>query len=43
MRRSMPKEGGGDRRLIVAANALEIPQAEKDAIFAGNAKKLLRL
>jgi uncharacterized protein len=30
-------------RSIVAVNALEIPQAEKDAIFAGNAKKLLRL
>jgi len=28
---------------IAAVNALEIPQAEKDAIFSGNAKKLLRL
>lgn len=31
------------RRSIDAVNALEIPQAEKDAIFSGNAKKLLRL
>jgi len=31
------------RRSIDAVNALEIPQAEKDAIFAGNAKTLLRL
>jgi len=28
---------------IAAVNALEIPAAEKDAIFAGNARKLLRL
>jgi predicted TIM-barrel fold metal-dependent hydrolase len=31
------------RRSIDAVNALEIPQAEKDAIFSGNAKKLLKL
>lgn len=31
------------RRSIDAVEALEIPQAEKDAIFAGNARKLLRL
>ncbi len=31
------------RKSIAAVNALEIPQAEKDAIFAGNARKLLRL
>jgi aminocarboxymuconate-semialdehyde decarboxylase len=31
------------RRSIAAVEALEIPQAEKDAIFAGNARKLLRL
>ena len=31
------------RKSIAAVNALEIPQAEKDAIFSGNAKKLLRL
>lgn len=28
---------------IAAVNALEIPQAEKDAIFEGNARKLLKL
>ena len=31
------------RNTIAAVNALEISQAEKDAIFAGNAKKLLKL
>ena len=31
------------RRSIDAVNALEISQAEKDAIFAGNAKTLLKL
>jgi predicted TIM-barrel fold metal-dependent hydrolase len=31
------------RNTIAAVNALEIPQAEKDAIFAGNARKLLKL
>jgi predicted TIM-barrel fold metal-dependent hydrolase len=31
------------RNTIAAVNALEISQADKDAIFAGNAKKLLRL
>ncbi len=31
------------RRSIDAVNALEISQPEKDAIFAGNARKLLRL
>jgi len=31
------------RKSIAAVNALEIPQAEKDAIFSGNARKLLRL
>jgi aminocarboxymuconate-semialdehyde decarboxylase len=31
------------RKSIGAVNALEIPQAEKDAIFAGNARTLLRL
>jgi predicted TIM-barrel fold metal-dependent hydrolase len=31
------------RNTIAAMNALEISQAEKDAIFSGNAKKLLRL
>jgi uncharacterized protein len=31
------------RRSIDAVNALEIPLAEKDAIFAGNAKTLLKL
>ncbi len=31
------------RNTIAAVNALEISQAEKDAIFSGNAKKLLRL
>ncbi len=31
------------RNTIAAVNALEISKAEKDAIFAGNAKKLLRL
>ena len=31
------------RKTIAAVNALEIPAAEKDAIFEGNAKKLLRL
>src|SRR5215467_9748593 len=31
------------RNTIAAVNALEIPQAEKDAIFSGNAKKLLKL
>jgi predicted TIM-barrel fold metal-dependent hydrolase len=30
------------RNTIAAVNALEIPQAEKDAIFSGNAKKLLK-
>jgi aminocarboxymuconate-semialdehyde decarboxylase len=31
------------RNTIAAVNALEISQAEKDAIFYGNAKKLLKL
>jgi predicted TIM-barrel fold metal-dependent hydrolase len=31
------------RNTIAAVNALNIPQAEKDAIFFGNAKKLLKL
>jgi len=31
------------RNTIAAVNALDIPQAEKDAIFSGNAKKLLKL
>jgi predicted TIM-barrel fold metal-dependent hydrolase len=31
------------RNTIAAVNALEIPPAEKDAIFAGNARKLLKL
>jgi uncharacterized protein len=31
------------RKTIAAVNALEIPAAEKDAIFEGNARKLLRL
>jgi aminocarboxymuconate-semialdehyde decarboxylase len=31
------------RNTVAAVNALEIPQAEKDAIFEGNARKLLRL
>ena len=31
------------RNTIAAVNALEISQGEKDAIFAGNAKKLLKL
>jgi predicted TIM-barrel fold metal-dependent hydrolase len=31
------------RKSIAAVEALEIPQAEKDAIFAGNARKLLKL
>jgi aminocarboxymuconate-semialdehyde decarboxylase len=31
------------RNTIAAVNALEISQAEKDAIFSGNAKKLLKL
>jgi aminocarboxymuconate-semialdehyde decarboxylase len=31
------------RNTIAAVNALEIPQTEKDAIFSGNAKKLLKL
>jgi predicted TIM-barrel fold metal-dependent hydrolase len=31
------------RRSIDAVNALEIPQTEKDAIFTGNARKLLKL
>ena len=31
------------RNTIAAVNALEVPQAEKDAIFSGNAKKLLKL
>jgi predicted TIM-barrel fold metal-dependent hydrolase len=31
------------RNTIAAVNALEIPQSEKDAIFSGNAKKLLKL
>jgi len=38
------EQGRGLMRSTVAAvNALEIPQAEKDAIFEGNAKKLLKL
>ena len=28
---------------IAAVNALEIPEAEKDAIFSGNAKRLLKM
>ena len=31
------------RNTIAAVNALEISQAEKDAIFSGNARKLLKL
>jgi aminocarboxymuconate-semialdehyde decarboxylase len=31
------------RNTVAAVNALEIPQAEKDAIFEGNARRLLRL
>jgi predicted TIM-barrel fold metal-dependent hydrolase len=31
------------RNTIAAVNALEIPQSEKDAIFSGNAKRLLKL
>jgi len=31
------------RNTIAAVNALEVSQAEKDAIFAGNARKLLKL
>jgi aminocarboxymuconate-semialdehyde decarboxylase len=31
------------RNTIKAVNALEIPQAEKDAIFSGNARTLLKL
>ena len=31
------------RNTVGAVNALEIPQAEKDVIFSGNAKRLLRL
>ncbi len=31
------------RNTIAAVNALEISQGEKDAIFAGNARKLLKL
>jgi aminocarboxymuconate-semialdehyde decarboxylase len=31
------------RNTIAAVNALEIPQAEKDRIFSGNAKALLKL
>src|ERR1700759_2640181 len=31
------------RNTVAAVNALEIPQAEKDAIFEGNARKLLKL
>jgi aminocarboxymuconate-semialdehyde decarboxylase len=31
------------RNTIAAVNALEIAQAEKDAIFFGNAKRLLKL
>jgi predicted TIM-barrel fold metal-dependent hydrolase len=31
------------RNTVAAVNALEIPQGEKDAIFTGNAKKLLKL
>jgi aminocarboxymuconate-semialdehyde decarboxylase len=31
------------RRTIAAVNALEIPQAEKAAIFSGNARRLLKL
>lgn len=31
------------RNAIAAVNALEIPQVEKDAIFEGNAKRLLKL
>ena len=38
------EQGRGLMRSTVAAvNALEIPQAEKDAIFEGNAKQLLKL
>lgn len=38
-----PEKGRGLlRKSIAAVNALEIPQAEKDAIFAGNARKLLK-
>jgi len=31
------------RNSIAAVNALEISQAEKDQIFSGNARKLLKL
>jgi aminocarboxymuconate-semialdehyde decarboxylase len=31
------------RNTIAAVEALEIPQAEKEAIFAGNARKLLKM
>ena len=31
------------RNTVAAVNALEIPRPEKDAIFSGNAKKLLKL
>ena len=31
------------RTTIAAVNALEIPQAEKDLIFSGNARRLLKL
>jgi uncharacterized protein len=31
------------RNTVAAVNALEIPQGEKDAIFEGNARKLLKL
>jgi aminocarboxymuconate-semialdehyde decarboxylase len=31
------------RNTVAAVNALEIPQAEKDAIFEGNARRLLKL
>jgi aminocarboxymuconate-semialdehyde decarboxylase len=38
------EQGRGLMRSTVAAvNALEIPQSEKDAIFEGNAKRLLKL
>jgi predicted TIM-barrel fold metal-dependent hydrolase len=39
-----PEQGRGlMRNTIAAINALEISRAEKDAIFSGNAKKLLKL
>jgi uncharacterized protein len=31
------------RNTVAAVEALEIPKVEKDAIFSGNAKKLLKL